>query len=154
MRDDAWINALRSKMTTTIQLQEFVALWIRLQDVNLQSKMQVTITWRWTADGQYSTRSTYHIQFKGFYIKYNSNLIWKAHTENTCKLFTWILIQDKILTADNLNLRGWPHQKWTARDRSPPVPTLPLCPSGLATSCNLGPGNIAMLCYPPNQVNA
>jgi hypothetical protein len=30
--------------------------------------------------------------------------------ENKCKLFAWILIQNKILTADNLAIRGWPHQ--------------------------------------------
>jgi len=96
MRNDAWISALRNKITTTVQLQEFVALWIRLQDVSLQSEMQDTISWRWSSDEQYSPRSAYHIQFKGSYIKYNSNLIWKAHSENKCKLFT-----DKILTVDN-----------------------------------------------------
>jgi len=29
MRVDAWNNALRDKITTTIQLQEFVILWIK-----------------------------------------------------------------------------------------------------------------------------
>jgi hypothetical protein len=29
---------------------------------------------------------------------------------NKCKLFVWILVQNKILTADNLAVRGWPHQ--------------------------------------------
>jgi hypothetical protein len=31
--------------------------------------------------------------------------------ENKCKVFAWILIHDKILTADNLQRRGWPHQE-------------------------------------------
>ena len=148
MSNDAWIDGFRNKITTTVQVQEFVALWIRLQDVGLQPEMQDTISWRWTSDSQYSTGSAYHIQFKGSYIKYNSNLIWKAHAVNKCTLFTWIQTQDKILTVDNLNLQGCPLQdvcilcmclmSRTIRNRSPSVRTLPLCSSGLATSCNLG----------------
>jgi hypothetical protein len=35
-----------------------------------------------------------------------TDIIWRARTENKCKLSAWILIQ----TADNLARRGWPHQ--------------------------------------------
>jgi len=28
------------------------------------------------------------------------------HVENRCKIFAWILVQDKILTAQNLQKRG------------------------------------------------
>lgn len=30
---DTWIRSLRNKITTATQLQEFVSLWIRIQDV-------------------------------------------------------------------------------------------------------------------------
>jgi hypothetical protein len=36
---------------------------------------------------------------------------WKAHVENKCKVFAWILVQEKNLTVDNLQKRGWPHQE-------------------------------------------
>lgn len=58
---------------------------------------------------QYSTCLAYQIQFKGSYKKYLPYLIWKAHAENKNKVFAWILIQDKILIAANLQMRGWPH---------------------------------------------
>jgi hypothetical protein len=35
--------------------------------------------------------------------------IWRVHAENKRKLFTWILIQNKILMVDNLELRGCLH---------------------------------------------
>jgi hypothetical protein len=42
-----------------------------------------------------------------------------SSTENKCKVFTWILTQNKILTADNLAWRGWPHQNSCAPYNGP-----------------------------------
>ena len=49
-----WITVLRAHITTTTQLQEFVGLWTRLQNVQLQPDVQDTIIWKWTADDAYS----------------------------------------------------------------------------------------------------
>ena len=65
----------------------------------------------WTADGVYSTRSAYLIQFRGSHRKFKHELIWKAQAENKCKLHAWILMHNKVLTVDNLQKRGWPHQE-------------------------------------------
>jgi hypothetical protein len=105
-----WMSSLREKITSAIHIEEFVSLWIRIQDVHLQQGVRDSITWRWTPDGVYSTRSAYRIQFKGSFRYFHTNIIWKAQVENKCKIFTWILVQDKILTAQNLQKRGWPHQ--------------------------------------------
>jgi hypothetical protein len=43
-----------------------------------------------------SLRSAYKIQFKGNIVLFYTDLIWKAQAENNCKIFTWILVQDKI----------------------------------------------------------
>jgi hypothetical protein len=101
---------LRTRITTTTQIQEFIGLWIKLQGVQLQSDVQDTITWKWTADGNYSTRSTYKIQFRGSHRKFQHELIWKAQAENKCKIHTCILLRNKILTAGNVQKRDWPHQ--------------------------------------------
>ena len=53
--------------------------------------------------------------------------IWKAKAESKCKIFAWILLHRKILTADNLERRGWPHD--------------PLC-----KLCNSAPETPAHLC--------
>ena len=102
LQNGNWIRSLRARITTSVQIQEFVALWIRLQDVQLMPDVQDSIVWRWTADGNYSTRSAYRIQFRGSHCKFQADLIWRARAENKCKVHAWILIHDKILTADNL----------------------------------------------------
>ena len=53
----------------------------------------------WTADGVYSTRSAYLIQFRGSHRKFKHELIWKVQAENKCKLHAWILMHNKVLTA-------------------------------------------------------
>jgi hypothetical protein len=57
------IRSLRTQITTTSQIREFIDRWIRLLNVQLQEDVQDSITWKWTADEIYSTRSTYRIQF-------------------------------------------------------------------------------------------
>jgi len=36
-------------------------------------------------------------------------LIWKAKAEQNCIFFAWTLLHKKILTANNLMKRQWPH---------------------------------------------
>lgn len=127
LHNHAWIRALRGRITTATHVEEFVSLWIRLQNIQLQPGIQDSIVWKWTPDGKYSTRSAYQIQFQGSFRKFCPDLIWKAHTENKCKFFAWILIQNKILTADNLQLRNWPHQDHCVMCNGPLESGLHLC---------------------------
>lgn len=49
--------------------------------------------------------------------------IWWAKAEPKCKTFAWILLQQKILTANNLAKRGWPHDPvWKLCNSSPETP--------------------------------
>jgi hypothetical protein len=111
LRNNNWMRSLRGRITSAIHIEEFVSLWVRIQDVHLQQGAQDSITWRWTPDGAYSTRSGYRIQFRGSFDVFHSDQIWRAQVENKCKIFAWILVQDKILMAHNLQKRGWPHQE-------------------------------------------
>ena len=86
-----------------------------------------TIGWKWTADGVYTTHSAYRAQFFGVVKWDHIKLIWRAHTENRCKLFAWILIQNKQLTADNLTVRSWPHLTSCPLCNGPPETGHHLC---------------------------
>ena len=119
LRKNSWIRSLGGRITTTVQVEEFVSLWIRLQNIQLTPGVRDSIVWRWTADASYSTRSAYRIQFKGSYSEFRNDLIWKAHAENKGKVFVWILVREKILTADNLQKRGWPHHDQCALCNGP-----------------------------------
>jgi hypothetical protein len=46
------------------------------------------IAWRWTADGAYSAKSAYEVQFKGSYCPFKPTHIWRAHAEGKHKFFT------------------------------------------------------------------
>jgi len=127
LRNNNWMRSLRGKITSAVHIEEFVSLWIRIQDVHLQQGIQDSITWQWTQDGTYSTRSAYRIQFKGSLVLFHTELIWKAQVENRCKIFAWILVQDKILTAHNLQKRGWPHQQQCVLCNGPLETGLHLC---------------------------
>ena len=82
-----WVRSLRGRITSTVHIEEFVSLWIRIQDVHLQHNVRDSAIWRWTTNGVYSTRSAYRIQFKGSFRFFCSDMIWKAQVENKCKFF-------------------------------------------------------------------
>lgn len=90
---------------------EFVHLWIWLQGIHLQPGKRYAIKWRLTDHGQYTCKSAHLVQFRGSYETYRSGIIWKTRVENKFKFFVWTLVQNKILTADNLAIRGWPHHQ-------------------------------------------
>ncbi|KAJ1286483.1 hypothetical protein BS78_03G355400 [Paspalum vaginatum] len=108
LTNTTWIKPLRRKIIMTVQIEEFVSLWIRLQQVHLQPGVEDTITWRWTSDGIYSSKSAYRAQFIGFYCGYKPGLIWRAKAENKRK-------------------RGWPHQMSCTMCNGPMESGLHLC---------------------------
>ena len=95
--------------------------------MSLQPDVEDTLVWKWTHHGIYSSSSAYRAQFLGSYINHKISLIWRARTENKCKFFAWVLIQNKLLTADNLARRGWPHQPSCALCNGPIESGLHLC---------------------------
>ncbi|WVZ92634.1 hypothetical protein U9M48_038683, partial [Paspalum notatum var. saurae] len=105
LSNNAWIRTLKNKVTTTTQIEEFVSLWIRLQHTHLRENIADSITWKWTPDGIYSTSSAYRAQFLGAYRRH----------------------KNKLLTADNLAHRGWPHQTPCSLCHGPLETGLHLC---------------------------
>jgi hypothetical protein len=63
-------------------------------------------TWRFTASGRYTSSSPYRAQFNGSYADYEWNRVWKAPVESKCKFFSWLLLQNKLWTADRLARHG------------------------------------------------
>ena len=86
------MHKLGRKITSAVHIEELVSLWIQIQDVHLQQGVQDTIIRRWTKEGNYSTHSAYIIQFKDSLAPFRTDLIWKVHVDNKCKIFAWILV--------------------------------------------------------------
>lgn len=100
-----WTHGLW-RMSTVTEMAEFVELWDRVQGVQFTDS-QDELHWRWTANGEYTAKSTYSIQFSGSFTTVDSQVLWKAPMEGKHKFFAWLLVQSKILTADKLLLRNW-----------------------------------------------
>lgn len=103
----SWLKALQ-QMSTSEQVYQFVDLWVQISQVQLQPGVSDSILWKWSASGDYTAKSADEIQFQGSLRFDSASMIWKARTENKCRFFSWLLLQEKILTADKLAIRGWP----------------------------------------------
>ncbi|KAJ3691188.1 hypothetical protein LUZ61_020352 [Rhynchospora tenuis] len=67
-----------------------------------------SLTWRWTSQGTYTANSAYKVLADtGVRCLYQARL-WKTKVPPKIKIFLWLLLQDRLLTQENLILRGWP----------------------------------------------
>ena len=106
LNNNKWIDHIYPP-TSPEEVRQFVRLWEELQGVVLNVEIQDDISWRWTADGVYTTQSAYQIQFVGVYSRMKITPIWRAKAEHKCRFFAWTLMHKKILTANNFLKRGW-----------------------------------------------
>ena len=104
MQQNTWMRVLQ-RISTSEELYQFVDLWKKLQSIHLTPHPDL-ITWRFTANGEYSCRSAYQVQFLGSHPDYHWNKIWRLKVENKCKFFLWLFLQHKLLTADRIIKRG------------------------------------------------
>jgi hypothetical protein len=95
------------RMTSASEMAEFVSLWTLVSDVQL-SEEKDTIRWKWTEHGQYTSRSAYAAQHVRSFCTFDSTVILKAKTEGKHRFFAWLMVQNKILTADKLLAHNWP----------------------------------------------
>jgi hypothetical protein len=94
-------------MSTVEEMAELITLWGLLEHVTLTGQ-EDQIRWRWTANGCYSSKSAYQAHLMGTFCSFNCKVIWVAKVEDKHRFFGWLLVQCKLLTADNLLARNWP----------------------------------------------
>jgi hypothetical protein len=76
LRDNFWIAQI-CPLTTEEEIREYVDLWEGIQLIQRDPDIEDQITWRWTQTGEYTTKSAYHIQFRGRTKTHNIGPIWK-----------------------------------------------------------------------------
>jgi hypothetical protein len=86
-----------------------VVIWEIVHQINLVAGSEDDIVWHWTADGEYTLKSAYQIQFEGTFCKLKMMPIWKTKAEPKCRFFAWTLLHKKILIANNLIKQQWPN---------------------------------------------
>jgi hypothetical protein len=122
-----WVDDLRHDLSTPIYLQ-FRKIWSLVQSrtPTLQNNTADSIRWILTADGSYSSKSAYALQFDGRILSPIDKEVWKSWAPPNQKFFAWLLWQNRLWCADRLQHRGWPNEYFC-----------PLCRRNLETAAHL-----------------
>ena len=83
LADDKWISDVDYSMAERV-VEEFISLWTCLQRITVQPTHEDKITWLHTADGQYTARSAYRIQFLGMASSMTAKITWKTKAPPKC----------------------------------------------------------------------
>ncbi|KAJ1686346.1 hypothetical protein LUZ63_017736 [Rhynchospora breviuscula] len=65
-------------------------------------------TWKLTANGIFSSASVYQLISNTGVLSKLHPFLWKMKSPPRVKIFLWLLLQDRLLTQQNLIVRGWP----------------------------------------------
>ena len=77
LEENRWLSHI-TPLVTPQEIREYVTLWEEVGHVQLQDNVEDSIRWRWTTDGEYTTKSFYGIQFQGTFSKLKLLTIRKA----------------------------------------------------------------------------
>jgi hypothetical protein len=103
-----WMKGLE-RISSVEEMDQFFILWQKIQNVEL-SNAPDSISWSLTEDGCYSAKSAYEFQFKTRLPLPHLRQVWKVKAEPKIRFHCWLLLQDRLWTADRLHRRGMPAQ--------------------------------------------
>jgi hypothetical protein len=108
LNGNAWVHKITLDEDFSMDhLLQFVELWSLLLHVHLDDQVEDSISWNLTANGQYSAKSAYEVQFLGSTLSIMHKTVWKVWATPKAKFFAWLFLQNLIWTADRLQKRGW-----------------------------------------------
>ncbi|RLM54729.1 hypothetical protein C2845_PM10G10510 [Panicum miliaceum] len=85
---------------------DYLHLWQRLEEVQLQPDLEDTVRWKWSADGCYSAKTAYQALRIGRIPFQGADRIWKTWAPPRVNLFFWSACRRRIWTADRRRRRG------------------------------------------------
>jgi zinc-binding in reverse transcriptase len=86
--------------------QQLLQLQARLQDFTPNQDEDIVV-WTRHLTGNFSTRSAYWFIMWGRAVMIGIHNLWSISAPLRVQIFIWLKVQNKILTLDNLNKRGW-----------------------------------------------
>jgi hypothetical protein len=106
--NEFWVSQLNIQGGISMEhIMHFYNLWEMLQNVHIDQGREDMIIWKLGKDGSYSASSAYKMQFLGLTTSFLPALIWKPWAPPKCKMFAWLVIQNRVWTADRLHRRDW-----------------------------------------------
>jgi hypothetical protein len=108
LEDNFWVSQINNQDGLSLEhIVQFSKLREALHGVHLQEGVMDSIIWKLTRDGCYSSKTTYNMQFFGHSKSSMPSLVWKPWAPPKCKIFAWLIIQNRVWMADRLERRGW-----------------------------------------------
>lgn len=105
--DDLWMKGLE-RLNSAGQLRQFFSLWQAVRSLAL-SQICDSVVWKFNRNGIYSAKSAYECQFLGRVPSPSLQRVWSIKMEGKVRIFLWLLLQNRLWTADRLRDRGWAH---------------------------------------------
>jgi hypothetical protein len=103
LTNNFWIAKLNTnEISTSNHVVKFVELWSLIIEVQLVEGSNDGITCKLTNSGEYTAASAYNAQFEGMINSYMMKAVWKTWAPPKCKLFAWLVLQNRVWTADRL----------------------------------------------------
>jgi hypothetical protein len=108
LHNRTWVQDIKGARTVEVLL-EFLQIWDMVDGFILQPEIPDRYKWKLTQDGSYSSKSAYKAFFVGS-IKFGPwRRIWKTWAPPRCKFFIWLVLHNRVWTADRLARRNLPH---------------------------------------------
>jgi hypothetical protein len=109
MTNDNCIRDIMQDITAPL-FSDYVLLWGLVNEANFDSSAQEEdeIFWIRMPDASYSAKSAYEMQFEGSFQSPFPTNVCRVWAPSRCKIFMWLMLQNRVWTADRLQRRQWP----------------------------------------------
>jgi hypothetical protein len=106
LENEWWVSNINLQNGLTMEhIVQFSNLWEELQHVQHDDATD-SICWKFGKDDGYTASSAYKMQFLGHTNSAMTSMVWKPWAPPKCKTFAWLVIQNRVWTADRLHKRG------------------------------------------------
>ncbi|KAM0923616.1 hypothetical protein ACQ4PT_005410 [Festuca glaucescens] len=104
--NNEWVNDIAGELSVDTVVQ-FFKLWDAVSRISL-GKSADSFTWKWTADGSFSSRSAYRGFFHGTTALPGSAQVWNSFAPYKFKFHAWLALRGRCWTADRRLCHGLP----------------------------------------------
>lgn len=101
----SWIRDIQGAPVAHV-LCDYVVVWAKVQGVVFDDLTSDRFIWKWTTDGSYTASSAYCAFFTGMSSLRGAKELWKARAPAKCKFFFWLLLHERLWTAERRKRRG------------------------------------------------
>lgn len=103
-----WVKGL-DRIKTQAQTGKFIQIQEMTHHLQLNNNAQDSISWKVPTNDHCSVGSAYALHILSNIQNNNVKKVWIVSAEGNVCFFLWLLLQDRVWTAERLRDRGWPH---------------------------------------------